>query len=72
MFGKEPCPKCGVEHEVGPYLRWPEGGNIFVAPEDVKCNCGIVLRIMVPVFKMNEHGWLWKIKADNAPLRKEA
>lgn len=60
----EPCPHCGVMHEVGDYsprpdLRKPEHKGTPWAPPDVRCVCGALLRASVPVFKVNASGYVW-------------
>lgn len=63
--GKEPCPRCGVLHERGPYVQQEHeanGGAIPVGPNDVLCSCGATLRFTVPLFRVNESGWIWVIR----------
>jgi hypothetical protein len=62
----EPCPRCGKEHTHSEYkpqpdrkLPWQKG--MPSAPDDIKCDCGALLRHIVPFFKMTKSGWMWKI-----------
>lgn len=61
-----PCPRCGKQNEVGPYVQRPDlrkddRRGMPLAPEDVVCECGAVLRHSVPLFKVTSTGWLWQM-----------
>jgi hypothetical protein len=58
---REGCPNCGRLHEHGPYMRHQAGDKRFVCPNDITCECGATLRMVVPLFKVNESGWHWAI-----------
>jgi hypothetical protein len=62
----ERCPRCGKVHMMGPYgprpeLRVPDSKGMPYAPPDVQCDCGAVLRVQTPIFKVTASGWNWKI-----------
>lgn len=61
-----PCPRCGKQHEPSEYKPQPQrqrvgSRGIPHAPDDVQCECGAVLRHVVPLFCVDVFGWHWKI-----------
>lgn len=62
----ENCPRCGKSHPIGSYVPRPElkvpgtPGTPW-APPDVDCSCGAKLRAIVPIFKVNDSGYVWTI-----------
>ena len=56
---KVPCPLCGHRY----------GSDVWYAKEDdadsVECpDCGIAVRLVVPLFKVTEAGWHWMLTDD--------
>lgn len=67
---QEPCPKCGTVHTLGKYE--PRPGTSQVAPRDVQCQCGLILRWSVPIFKTTASGYVLRVLRDNeTPFLKE-
>lgn len=65
-----PCPRCGTQHIHGPYYDWQERGEVVCAPEDVVCECGLELEVVVPLVKINQMGWFYGARNINKrPLR---
>lgn len=61
-----PCPRCGTIHERGEYIQRPDlkgedSKGMPVAPADIKCQCGVKLRHVVPLFIASQPGWHWRI-----------
>lgn len=66
----ERCQKCGLPHERGEYEQRPDFTG--TAPRDVQCECGLILRWSVPVFKMTASGYtLRPLRDDEDPFLSE-
>lgn len=67
---KEPCPKCSTLHIRGDYELQP--GTKRYTPRDVHCQCGLLLRWSVPLFKMTASGYILRIvRDDETPFTEE-
>lgn len=62
---KEKCPKCGKEHTRGEYELNQNTTPHCYQPRDVKCDCGLTLHWSVPLFKMNQSGYVLRILRDD-------
>lgn len=61
LSGSMPCPNCKKEHILGPYMLHEHEEKKSVAPNDIHCECGVYLRMKVPVFYQGRDGWIWEI-----------
>ncbi len=59
---KGACPNCKELCSIEEYKEYKENGKIIMAPPDIKCQCGVVLRATVPFFKVSESGYELRIK----------
>lgn len=73
--GEMPCPRCSRKYEcgdcvprpelakkpLGPMLKSGVRAGTPYTPNDVVCECGAILRVVVPIFKVSEAGWYWEI-----------
>ena len=64
-----PCPKCQVIHAQKEREGWSESERIIIAPPDVICECGLILRWCVPLFKVNKSGCELRAKTEEEVLR---
>lgn len=58
-MAQEPCPQCNRLHTRGEYETRPN--SIQVAPRDIHCSCGLILRWSVPIFKVTASGYVLRV-----------
>ena len=60
MRSREECTLCGTIHEIGDMKTYQEGNLKVMSSPDIFCVCGLVLRPIVPIFRITNSGFFLK------------